>query len=107
MKLGEVGVGIHGCIAVAMTGAGDDLGVVVRGVVPTRESLADDAERLIELAGEAAAARATSDLRQIIEESVGAEVRPEGGARRQALGPPWRKEHEIAATAALHTLAAR
>lgn len=174
MTPGRAVVGIHGGVAVVLTGVGDDLGVVVRGVVRTRESQPyhdaqslplDEAERLIDAASEAAAARATDDLRRMVEEvaSNGVEVTRAGVVARQyrlpatlaatlrshpschaaegqmtvdalleacsrlgievvaspessidpkaeavgkVIGPPWRKEHKIAATAALRALTA-
>lgn len=175
MKTGRAAVGLHGRVAVALTGIGDDLGVVVRGIVRTRESQPyhdaqslplDEAERLIDAASEAAAVRATDDLRHIIEElaTSGLEVERAGVVARQyrlpatlaatlrshpschaaegqmtvdalleacdrlgidvvaisepsvdprvepvgkLIGAPWRKEHKIAATAALHALTPR
>lgn len=167
MKLAGAAVGIQGRVAVALTGVGEDLGVAARAVVRTRESQPyhdakslplDEAERLIAAASEAAAERATGDLRRLVEElsTRGLEVKRAGlVARRYRLpetlaatlrshpschaaegqmtvdalieacnrlrihivampepsidprveqvgkliGPPWRKEHKIAATA--------
>jgi hypothetical protein len=71
-----VAVGLHGRVAVALTGIGDDLGVVARATVRTRESQPyhdavdlslQDAERLIAGAAEDAATRATDDLRSFVE----------------------------------------
>jgi hypothetical protein len=167
-----VAIGLHGRTAIALTGRGDDLGVVVRGEVRTRESQPyhdaqelplEAAERRIAAAAEAAAQRATDDLRRIVDEvrSQGLEVvragvvarayrlpatlaatlrshpachgaegrmtidalleacdrlglevvaRPEASIDPRVepvgkrLGPPWRKDHKIAATAALRAL---
>ena len=175
MGLGELAIGVHGRVAVALTGVGDDLGVVARGEVRTRDSQPyhdaqslplDEAERLIEAAAEAAAARAAGDLRELFDQlatgghhatcvgvvareyrlpatlaatlrshpachaaegqmtvdalieactRVGVEVvaSPDGAIDPKVepvgklIGPPWRKEHKIAATAALRALAAR
>ena len=168
----DVAIGLHGRTAVALTGVGDDLGVVARAEVRTRESQPfhdaqglpiDEAERLIAAAADAAVARAAADLRQLVDElagrglhAVGAAVAgrdyklpatleatirshtachaAEGQMTNEALteacnvvgievtvmtdvvaaamvegvgkliGPPWRKEHKLAATAALRVL---
>jgi hypothetical protein len=168
-------IGIYGRVAVALTGVGDDLGVVTRAAVRTRDSQPyhdaqslplDEAERLIETAAEGAAARAAGDLRELVEQltadghrvtcagvvarqyrlpaTLAATLRShpschaaEGqmtvdalieGCRRvgidvvaspdpaidprvesvgKRIGPPWRKEHKIAATAGLRALAVR
>ena len=172
MKLGELAIGIHGRVAVALTGIGDDLGVVARAEVRTRDSQPyhdaqslplDEAERLINTAAEAAAARAAGDLRELVDQLAadGHHVTCAGVVARQyrlpatlaatlrshpschaaegqmtvdaliegctrvgidvvaspdpaidpkvepvgkLIGPPWRKEHKIAATAALRLL---
>jgi hypothetical protein len=171
-RTAAVALGLHGRTAVALTGAGDDLGVVLRGDVRTRESQPyheaqalplEDAERLNEAAAEAPATRATGDLRQIVDQlradglevvrvgivaktyrlpstlaavlrshpschaaegrmtvdalldacqRLGLEVvaHPEAAIDPRTepvgklVGPPWRKEHKIAATAALRAL---
>lgn len=167
-----VAIGLHGRTAIALTGRGEDLGVLLRGDVRTRESQPyhdaqslplDEAERLIEAAAAAAAQRATDDLGRIVDElrSQGLEVVRAGVVARayrlpstlaatlrshpachgaegrmtvdalleachrlgldvvatpeasidprvesvgKLLGAPWRKDHKIAATAALHAL---
>ena len=171
----QVSVGLCGRVAVALTGVGDDLGVVARGDVRTRESQPyhaaqelslEEAERLIADTADASARRATDDLRRLAEEIaatggqlvraavVGRDYRlpktlaatlrshpachaAEGQMTVDALtaacnalgldvmvttdqsldprvehvgklvGPPWRKEQKLAATAALRTLGVR
>ena len=171
----DVVLGLNGRTVVALTGAGTDLGVTIRTEVRARESQPyhdaqglpiDAAERFIADAAEAAEARATSGLRQVLDDlaaqgfhathagifarqyrlpgSVAAILRShpachaaEGQMTIDALlaacaglgleivamteervdprvdpvgkliGPPWRKEHKVAATAALHALATR
>jgi hypothetical protein len=168
----RVVLGLHGRTAVALTGVGDDLGVVVRADVRTRESQPfhdaeglplDQAEALIASALDAAIDRAAGDLAPIVEQVAAAGLELAGavvatkvyrlpatleailrshaschGAEGQmtgdalvaacerlglavtmtpdldidpkvepvgkVLGPPWRKEHKIAATAALRAL---
>ena len=156
----------------ALTGVGDDLGVVARAAVRTRESqpfhdaqgmAIGEAERLIAAASDAAVERAAGDLRRLLDDLaerglrvVGAAVvgreyklpatleatlrshpachAAEGQMTNEALteacdvvgievtvmtdvavsaraegvgkliGAPWRKEHKLAATAALRVL---
>ena len=175
MTIGPVAIGLHGRVAVALTGVGEGLGVVTRATVRTRESQPyhdaqgmrlDAAERLIAAAFEEAADRATGDLRRVVDEleAGGLEVVGAGVMAKQyrlpatveailrshtschaaegqmtvealveacqrlgltvvevpelvidprcepvgkVLGPPWRKEHKLAATAALRCLALR
>lgn len=165
-------LGLYGRTAVALTGVGDDLGVVVRTEVRTRESQPfhdaegmplDQAEALIAAAFDAAIDRAARDLAPIVARFEGADHELEGAvvvmkvyrlpttldailrshtschaaegqmtgdalvaacdqlgiavtvtpdldidARVELvgklLGPPWRKEQKIAATAALRVL---
>src|SRR4051812_48395503 len=81
----RVALGLHGRTAVAVTGVGDDLGVVVRADVRTRESQPfhdaeglplDEAEALIAAAADAAADRAAGDLAPIVAqvEAMGLEL---------------------------------
>src|SRR4051812_35412882 len=170
----RVVLGLHARTAVALSGVGDDLGVVVRADVRTRESQPfheaeglplDAAEALIAAALDAAVERAAGDLAPIVAQldGLGLELgeavvvtkayrlpstleailrshtschAAEGQMTGEALvagceqlgiavsvatdldidprtepigkliGPPWRKEHKIAATAALRVLAA-
>lgn len=172
MKRRPVAIGLHGRVAVGLTGVGDDLGVVVRATVRTRESqpyhdavglAPPEAERLIAAAEEGAALRATADLEAVVGQLAqkglvvtaagvmarhyrlpptidailrshtschAAEGRMTVDALLEAcqrvglpvvavpelvidprvepvgklLGPPWRKEQKLAATAALHAL---
>jgi hypothetical protein len=169
----QVAIGLYGRTAVALTGVGDDLGVVARAEVRTRESqpfhdaqnlAIEEAERLIASAAEAAVQRAADDLRQLtadlakcdlqvvraavvareyrLPKTLAATLRShpachaaEGQMTNDALteacnilgldvvvmtdvtvaakadgvgrlvGAPWRKEHKLAATAALRALA--
>lgn len=105
MKPWRAVVGLHGRVAVALTGSGDDLGVVLRGVVRTPESQPHhdtqslplhEAERSIEAASEAAAAQATDDLRQIVEELAGLdfEVEPAGAMDIRGSPPGDRRGEE-------------
>jgi hypothetical protein len=73
---GEAVVGLYGRVAVTLTGAGADLGVLDRRDVRTRESQPyheaqgvslDEAERLIAAALEQSTQRATSDLRGLVD----------------------------------------
>jgi len=170
-----VAVGLQGRVAVALTGVGDDLGLVARGEVRTRESqpyhdaqdmALDEAERYIAAAADAAVERATGDLRRFVDEvaasgldvvciglvtreyrlpktlaatlrshpalhaaegqmtidalagagnALGIEVVATSDQRIDSradsagklVGPPWRKEQKLAATAALRALASR
>ena len=165
-------LGLHGRTAVALTGVGDDLGVVVRAEVRTRESqpfhdaerlALDQAEALIAAALDASIDRAAGDLAPVLAQlqSDGLEVHgaavvtkayrlpstleailrshtschaaegqmtadalvsacdrlgldvtvttdfdidPRAEPPGKVLGPPWRKEHKIAASAALRLL---
>ena len=175
-KLGApVAIGLQGRTAVALTGVGDDLGVVARTEVRTRESQPfhdaqampiDEAERRIARAEDEAIERATADLRKLVDDLTGQGLRvvaagvaakayrlpsslaailrshplchaAEGKMTNDALaaagtalglevvvltdgsiadrveavgklvGPPWRKEHKLAATAALAALGGR
>jgi hypothetical protein len=168
----RVVLGLHARTAVALTGVGDDLGVVVRAEVRTRESqpfhdaeglpLAR-AEALIAAALEVAVDRAARDLASIVEQLTASgfelegavvvtkvyrlpptleailrshtschaaegqmtgealvaacdqlgidvtvtpdfEIDPRAESIGKLLGPPWRKEHKLAATAALRVL---
>lgn len=176
MPMGKpIGIGLHGRTGVALTGVGDDLGLLARTEVRTRESqpfhdaqamALADAERWIARAEDEAIERATADLRALVDElagrglqvvaagvagkayrlpsSLGATLRShplchaaEGKMTNDALvaagtalglevvvltdgaiadrvetvgklvGPPWRKEHKLAATAALAALGRR
>lgn len=168
----HVSIGLNGRVALALTGVGDDLGIVAQGTVRTRESQPyheaqglplDEAERLIAEAGDASALRATGDLRQFVDDvaAQGVEVVRVGLIARdyrlpktlaatlrshpachaaegqmtidaltaacnalgidvvaftdhtldprvdpvgKVVGPPWRKEQKLAATAALRAL---
>src|SRR5437016_6875478 len=75
MRNATAAIGLQGRVAVVLTGVGDDLGVLTRGEVRTRESQPyheaqglplQDAERLISEAADAAAERAARDLRQLV-----------------------------------------
>lgn len=171
---GDAAVGLYGRDAVTLTGKGPDLGVVDRRVVRTRESqpyheaqgvAIEEAERIIATALDESIARATQDLRALVDELAKAGVTvsragviardyrlphtlaatlrshpachgAEGQMTRDALlaacdavglevfatplepiearidavgkliGPPWRKEQKLAATAALRAIAA-
>ena len=171
-----VAIGLHGRTAVALTGVGDDLGLVARTDVRTRESqpfhLAqglplDEAERLIARSEDEAVERATADLRRLVDDELRARelrvaavgvaakayrlpssldailrshplchaaegkltndalvaaatalglevtvltdgaIAPEVDALGKVVGPPWRKEHKLAATVALRALGRR
>jgi hypothetical protein len=171
MKSSEVVVGLHGKVAVTLTGVGDDLGVIERRTVRSRTSqpyhdagelpLAA-AQKLIDKALVDATKLATKDLRQLFDDlkkqgltvaaagvvfhdyrlpsSLAATLRNhtachagEGQMTQESLlgacealgwpvttvlrsdgadartervgkliGPPWQKDHKLAATAALH-----
>jgi hypothetical protein len=165
----SVVLGLHARTAVALTGVGEDLGVVVRADVRTRESQPfhdaeglplDQAEALIASALDSAIDRAAGDLAAVVAQVEAAglpldgavvvtkayrlpstleailrshtschaaegqmtgdalvaacerlgidvtvttelDIDPRAEAAGKRLGPPWRKEHKIAATAAL------
>ena len=170
----RVVLGLHGRTAVALTGVGDDLGVVVRAEVRTRESQPfhdaeglplDQAEALIAAALDAAIDRAAQDLVPIVAQIDAADLQlagavvvtkvyrlpptldailrshtschaaegqmtgdalvaacerlgidvtvtpdfaidPDVELAGKLLGPPWRKEQKLAATAARRLLVA-
>jgi hypothetical protein len=77
MKRGEVVVGLHTKVAVTLTGLGDDLGVVDRRAVQTRDSqpyheagelLLDAAQKHIDAALARASDHAARDLRALLDD---------------------------------------